>query len=252
MPTVPTTLAERCRGVQLLVLDVDGVLTEGGIVYGTGGLEVKHFHVRDGSGLKLWKLAGRRSAFITGRSSPMVDGRAAELGVDFVFQGASDKLPAYKRLLENRGIASFGGRLCRRRPAGPAADAPVRVGRDGRRRLPRGAIRGPLRHPRRGRPGGRAGSDRVDPALPGRMGPAGGALAIRSSENDGKGPGHVDPQADCAAGVRRRPFLRRLSGLFHLPRRHRRPAAAARRRYAATLSSSSAPEIPRCARPETR
>ena len=100
MPTVPTTLAERCRGVQLLVLDVDGVLTEGGIVYGTGGLEVKHFHVRDGSGLKLWKLAGRRSAFITGRSSPMVDGRAAELGVDFVFQGASDKLPAYKRLLE--------------------------------------------------------------------------------------------------------------------------------------------------------
>jgi 3-deoxy-D-manno-octulosonate 8-phosphate phosphatase (KDO 8-P phosphatase) len=93
------TLAERCRDVQLLVLDVDGVLTEGGIVYGTGGLEVKHFHVRDGLGLKRWKQAGKRSAVITGRSSPLVDVRAAELGVAFVFQGASDKLPAYNRLL---------------------------------------------------------------------------------------------------------------------------------------------------------
>ena len=104
MQTVPATLAERCRGVRLLVLDVDGVLTEGSIVYGSGGLEVKHFHVRDGSGLKLWKLAGRRSALITGRSSPMVDGRAAELGVDFVFQGASDKLPAYQRLLADAAL----------------------------------------------------------------------------------------------------------------------------------------------------
>ena len=98
------TLAERCRGVRLLVLDVDGVLTEGGIVYGTGGLEVKRFHVRDGSGLKLWKKAGRRTALITGRSSPVVDVRAAELGIDFVFQGASDKLPAYQRLLDETAL----------------------------------------------------------------------------------------------------------------------------------------------------
>jgi 3-deoxy-D-manno-octulosonate 8-phosphate phosphatase (KDO 8-P phosphatase) len=93
------TLAERCRSVELLVLDIDGVLTEGGIVYGTGGLEIKHFHVRDGSGLKLWKQAGKRSAVITGRSSPVVDVRAAELGVEFVFQGASDKLSVYNGLL---------------------------------------------------------------------------------------------------------------------------------------------------------
>ena len=103
MQTV-TTLAERCRAVRLLVLDVDGVLTEGGIVYGTGGLEVKRFHVRDGSGIKLWRLAGRRCALITGRSSPVVDGRAAELGVDFVFQGASDKQPVYRRLLEEAAL----------------------------------------------------------------------------------------------------------------------------------------------------
>ncbi len=93
------TLAERCRSIELLVLDVDGVLTEGGVVYGTGGLEIKQFHVRDGMGLKQWKRAGRRSAIITGRSSPLVNVRAAELGVEFVFQGASDKLPAYNLLL---------------------------------------------------------------------------------------------------------------------------------------------------------
>jgi 3-deoxy-D-manno-octulosonate 8-phosphate phosphatase (KDO 8-P phosphatase) len=94
-----STLAERCRGIELLVLDVDGVLTEGGIVYGAGGMEIKRFHVRDGSGLKLWKQAGKRSAIITGRSSPVVDVRAAELGVEFVFQGASDKLSVYNGLL---------------------------------------------------------------------------------------------------------------------------------------------------------
>ena len=104
METVHPTLAERCRGVRLLVLDVDGVLTDGGVVYGTGGLEVKRFHVRDGSGLKAWRRAGRRSAFVTGRSSPVVDLRAVELGVDFVFQGASDKLPAYRRLLEDAAL----------------------------------------------------------------------------------------------------------------------------------------------------
>jgi len=104
MENVHPTLAERCRGVRLLVLDVDGVLTEGGVVYGTGGLEVKRFHVRDGSGLKAWRRAGRRSAFLTGRSSPVVDLRAVELGVDFVFQGVSDKLPAYRRLLEDAAL----------------------------------------------------------------------------------------------------------------------------------------------------
>ena len=105
MQTILPTLADRCRAVRLLVLDVDGVLTEGGIVYGTGGLEVKRFHVRDGSGLKMWRQAGRRSALITGRSSPVVDARAVELGVDFVFQGAEDKLAAFSRLLEDAALA---------------------------------------------------------------------------------------------------------------------------------------------------
>jgi YrbI family 3-deoxy-D-manno-octulosonate 8-phosphate phosphatase len=96
----PLTLQDRWTAIELLVLDVDGVLTDGGIVYGSGGLEVKQFHVRDGSGLKYWHLAGKRSAILTGRSSPVVETRAAELGIATVVQGAADKLQAYRRLLD--------------------------------------------------------------------------------------------------------------------------------------------------------
>ena len=99
------TLAQRCCRISLLVVDVDGVLTGGGIVYGSGGLEVKEFHVRDGSGLKMWHRAGKRSGIVTGRSSPVVAARAEELGVSFVEQGAADKLPAYRRILERAGTA---------------------------------------------------------------------------------------------------------------------------------------------------
>ena len=84
--TMEISLAQRAARIELLILDVDGVLTDGRIVYGTGGLEVKQFHVRDGSGLKLWHLAGKRSALITGRDSPIVAGRAAELGIGILRQ----------------------------------------------------------------------------------------------------------------------------------------------------------------------
>src|SRR6476661_3188369 len=65
-------LAARAAGIELLLLDVDGVLTDGGIVYADDGTEIKRFHVRDGSGLKLWQLAGKRAAIVSGRSSPVV------------------------------------------------------------------------------------------------------------------------------------------------------------------------------------
>jgi 3-deoxy-D-manno-octulosonate 8-phosphate phosphatase (KDO 8-P phosphatase) len=96
-------LADRCRPVRLLVADVDGVLTAGGIVLGDG-MELKAFHVRDGAALKWWKQVGRRAAVITGRSSAAVDRRAAEVGVDFVYQGAADKLAAFRRLLEAAAV----------------------------------------------------------------------------------------------------------------------------------------------------
>jgi 3-deoxy-D-manno-octulosonate 8-phosphate phosphatase (KDO 8-P phosphatase) len=102
------TLRERMAGIELLVLDVDGVLTGGGIVYGAVAgettLEVKRFHVRDGSALKLWHLAGKRSAIVTGRTSGMVEWRAAELGVAHVVQGAADKRAALERLCAELGI----------------------------------------------------------------------------------------------------------------------------------------------------
>ena len=93
------TLAERCTPIELLVLDVDGVLTAGGIIYGGADGEIKSFHVRDGSGLKCWRDAGKRAAIITGRTSPVVARRASELGIDLLFQGAADKLVALKSIL---------------------------------------------------------------------------------------------------------------------------------------------------------
>lgn len=98
------TLSSRCAGIDLLLLDVDGVLTDGGIVYADNDVEVKRFHVRDGSGLKLWHRAGKRSAIISGRTSSVVAVRAAELGVAQVMQGAGDKRAAFAQVLAAAGV----------------------------------------------------------------------------------------------------------------------------------------------------
>jgi 3-deoxy-D-manno-octulosonate 8-phosphate phosphatase (KDO 8-P phosphatase) len=100
------TLAERCRQIRLLVVDVDGVLTPGDIIHGGGGpgaIELKRFHVRDGSGLVLWQRAGKVSAVITGRESLAVELRARELGIPVVMQGVADKGEAFRRLLADTG-----------------------------------------------------------------------------------------------------------------------------------------------------
>ena len=102
-PLTPS-LADRCRPITALVLDVDGVLTDGGIVYGDDGVELKQFHVRDGSGLVIWRRAGKRAAVISGRRSRVVEVRAAELGVAPVLQGVADKLAAYRQLLAETGL----------------------------------------------------------------------------------------------------------------------------------------------------
>jgi len=96
-------LQRRCMAIELLIVDVDGVLTPGGIIYADSGAEVKRFHVRDGSGLKLWQQAGKQVAIITGRSSPIVDRRARELGIDSVVQGAADKLQAFREVANRNG-----------------------------------------------------------------------------------------------------------------------------------------------------
>jgi len=98
------TLTARAARIELLLLDVDGVLTDGGIVYADDGSETKRFHVRDGSGLKFWQLAGKRAAVVSGRNTPVVERRAAELGLAPVLQGRGDKLPAFEEVLAATGF----------------------------------------------------------------------------------------------------------------------------------------------------
>jgi 3-deoxy-D-manno-octulosonate 8-phosphate phosphatase (KDO 8-P phosphatase) len=87
-------LTNRCKKIKLLLLDVDGVLTDGRLYFGPSGEELKVFHVRDGYGIKLWHDAGFRSGIISGRNSDIVSRRASQLGMHFVYQGSDDKLLA--------------------------------------------------------------------------------------------------------------------------------------------------------------
>ena len=92
-------LDERARNVELILADVDGVLTDGGIVFDNQGIETKKFHVRDGLGIRLWQRAGYKFGILTARTSHIVKVRATELSVDVVRQGFEDKLPVVKELL---------------------------------------------------------------------------------------------------------------------------------------------------------
>lgn len=93
------------RAVKLLVLDVDGVLTDGRLFYGAKGEELKAFHVRDGHGIKEIMSAGIDVAIISGRKSEAVAQRARELGIRHVVQGAHDKLAALHKLARARKLA---------------------------------------------------------------------------------------------------------------------------------------------------
>jgi 3-deoxy-D-manno-octulosonate 8-phosphate phosphatase (KDO 8-P phosphatase) len=89
-----TDIEEYVRPIELLVLDVDGVMTDGSITLTPDGAELKTFHVRDGSAIAMWRKLGRSVAIVSGRSSPVVSIRAAELGIDLVHLGVSDKRAA--------------------------------------------------------------------------------------------------------------------------------------------------------------
>jgi 3-deoxy-D-manno-octulosonate 8-phosphate phosphatase (KDO 8-P phosphatase) len=90
--------------IELLLLDVDGVLTDGSIVYNDAGAEQKAFHVRDGSGIKFWRQSGKRVAILSGRTSPVIRRRATELGIDPVVEGADEKIIAFRRILKGTGL----------------------------------------------------------------------------------------------------------------------------------------------------
>jgi 3-deoxy-D-manno-octulosonate 8-phosphate phosphatase (KDO 8-P phosphatase) len=97
-------LAERCRSIELLVADVDGVLTDGVITLDDRGIETKHFHVRDGMGYTLWHRAGKQSAILSGRRGAAVDRRAAELKIGHVLQGHEQKSAPLQTLVEWLGL----------------------------------------------------------------------------------------------------------------------------------------------------
>ncbi len=98
-------VTERARRIQLLVMDVDGVLTTGAITVGPDGQEWKTFYVRDGAALAYWHRMGRRSAILSGRSAEPVFHRAAELGVHRVIQGRLDKARAIRELIAAEAVS---------------------------------------------------------------------------------------------------------------------------------------------------
>ena len=162
-------LEQRCHGIELVLADVDGVLTPGEIVFNNQGIETKQFHIRDGMGIRLWQRAGYKFGVITGRSSHIVKIRAAELGVEIVRQTAEDKLPVALEILGGLGLEPH--QVCYIGDDLP--DLPVMrrgAGRGRGRRLQGSSRSGALRHRAGRRPGRGSRNDRNDPQGPRPLG----------------------------------------------------------------------------------
>lgn len=94
----------RAARIKLVVFDIDGVMTDGGLHYSDDGHEFKTFNVQDGLGIVLMKRAGIEVAIITGRNSNVVNCRAKDLGIEHVFHGVGDKRTVAGKLLEQLGL----------------------------------------------------------------------------------------------------------------------------------------------------
>jgi len=103
---MPKSLEDRLQAVQLVLSDVDGVLTDGGVVYDNQGIETKRFHIHDGLGIRLWQRAGLRFGVVTSRNSHIVMVRCAELGIELVRQGVDKKLPSVRQLVSDLGLTA--------------------------------------------------------------------------------------------------------------------------------------------------
>jgi 3-deoxy-D-manno-octulosonate 8-phosphate phosphatase (KDO 8-P phosphatase) len=108
MPISIAQVRERARKVKLLLMDVDGVLTDGRIYYlpapRGGTFETKTFHSRDGLGIRMAHEAGLKTGLISGRASPVVEYRAKELGIHFMQEEALDKIEPYEKILKVAGV----------------------------------------------------------------------------------------------------------------------------------------------------
>lgn len=97
-------ILQKAAQVKLVIFDVDGVLTDGRLFFGDDGQEYKAFHSRDGHGMKMLQQSGVEVGIITGRTSKVVEHRMANLGVQHVYQGKLEKLPAYEELITKLGL----------------------------------------------------------------------------------------------------------------------------------------------------
>ena len=99
------SLNAKVSGVRLLLLDVDGVLTDGQVLLHADGSESKQFHVRDGTGIVWAQRAGLMVGLLSARSSPATAQRATQLAISIVVQGTINKLSAYEEILQQHGLA---------------------------------------------------------------------------------------------------------------------------------------------------
>jgi len=99
------SIAARSRRIRMVLLDVDGVLTDGGLYYTADGHELKRFHAHDGYGITRGREAGLAFGIISGRSTPIVDARARVLKIEEVIQGTDDKVSAMREIQRRRGFA---------------------------------------------------------------------------------------------------------------------------------------------------
>ncbi|MAT71951.1 MAG: phenylphosphate carboxylase subunit delta [Planctomycetaceae bacterium] len=99
-------LAQRCAQIRLILTDVDGVLTDGGVIMDDHGVHTLRFHIRDGLGAKIWQRSGGKIGFVTGRKTEALARRAADLGVDVVRQGNADKLPLVEEICREFGFTA--------------------------------------------------------------------------------------------------------------------------------------------------
>jgi 3-deoxy-D-manno-octulosonate 8-phosphate phosphatase (KDO 8-P phosphatase) len=98
-------LIEKAKKLKLLILDVDGVLTDGKLFFDNDGNEYKSFHARDGHGIKLLRQTGVEVAIISGRKSNSVALRMKSLGIEYVYQGHENKISAFNEIIEKIGIS---------------------------------------------------------------------------------------------------------------------------------------------------
>ena len=104
MKRIPIGVRNRAARIELLLLDVDGVLTDGGIIIDDRGIEAKRFDVRDGQGIALLLAEGIKVGFMTARSSKLVARRAKELGVSMVYQAVRSKVVTYDLIKRKTGL----------------------------------------------------------------------------------------------------------------------------------------------------